>query len=117
MVIKSAFFNNAEIQIHYINKLTAKKGLNNMFQIWAKLIKDGRILKDIVISNKENKTRTQKVFWALEEACYEFDLQKPIWLDKNIMDFKLHKKVRFMQDNFIESIDFDYLEFQVVEED
>ena len=31
--------------------------------------------------------------------------------------FKKHGKARFYQDNFIEQIDFDYLEIQVIEED
>ena len=32
-------------------------------------------------------------------------------------DLKKHDKARFFQDNFIEQIDFDYLEIQVIEED
>ena len=46
-----------------------------------------------------------------------FDLQEPIWLDKNIAEFKRIDKTRFYQDNFIESIAFDFLEIQVIEED
>ena len=64
-----------------------------------------------------DETRTHKIFNALEEICYEFDLSKPIWLDVTIAEFKKHAKARFYQDNFIEQIDFDYLEIQVIEED
>ena len=46
----------------------------------------------------------------------EFDLSKPIWLDVTIAEFKKHAKARFYQDNFVDSIDFDYLEIQVIEE-
>ena len=49
--------------------------------------------------------------------CYEFDLGKPIWLDATIAEFKRHAKARFTQDNFIEQIEFDYLEIHVIEED
>lgn len=35
----------------------------------------------------------------------------------NIADFKRHYKTRFTQDSFVESIDFDYLEIQIIEED
>ena len=59
----------------------------------------------------------KKVFAALHDICMEFDLQEPIWLDKNINEFKRVDKTRFAQDNFIESIDFDYLEIHVIEED
>ena len=44
-------------------------------------------------------------------------LGNPIWLDTTVRDFKKHSKTRFYQDNFIEQIDFDYLEIQVIEED
>ena len=48
---------------------------------------------------------------------YAFDLSEPIWLDSNVAEFKRHSKVRFYQDNFIDSIDFSYMEIQVIEED
>ena len=53
---------------------------------------------------------------ALDELCLAFDLGKPIWLDANIRDFQRHKKTRFTGDNFIEEIDFDFLEILVLEE-
>lgn len=88
-----------------------------MFRIWAKLFKDNRMLKDTVVEDESADTRTHKVFQALDEICYRFDLGKPLWLDSTIADFKRHDKARFTQDNFIESIDFDYMELQVIEED
>ena len=87
-----------------------------MFRLWAKVFAENRLIKDVVICNDENETRTQKILGALDNACYEFDLGKPVWLDVNIRDFKRHSKVRFTQDNFIETIDFDYLEIHVIEE-
>ena len=52
-----------------------------------------------------------------KSICYEMDLGNPIWLESTIKHFKKHGKARFYQDNFIEQIDFDYLEIQVIEED
>lgn len=75
------------------------------------------MLRDTVICNDSEDTRTHKIFRALEQVCYEFDLGKPIWLDSTVADFKKHHKARFTADSFIESIDFDYLEIQVIEED
>ena len=87
-----------------------------MFRLWAKLFKDNHLLKDTMIVDEREDTRTHKIFRALEEACYQFDLGKPIWLDATIAEFKKHSKARFTQDNFIEAIDFDYLEIHVIEE-
>lgn len=89
-----------------------------MFRLWAKQFKDNRLVKDIVIENDDRKiNRTKKVFAAIDDVCLAFDLGTPIWLDANITDFKRHDKVRFTKDNFIEAIDFDYLEIHVIEED
>lgn len=88
-----------------------------MFRMWAKLITNTRIVKDTVICNSDySLSRTSMVFQSLEEICYQFDLGKPIWLDSTVKDFKMHSKTRFTQDNFIEPIDFDFLEIQIIEE-
>ena len=88
-----------------------------MFRLWAKIFKDNRMLKDTVICDDSDDTRTHKIFHALDEVCYQFDLGKPIWLDATVSEFKRHDKARFTSDNFIEAIEFDYLEIQVIEED
>lgn len=85
-------------------------------RIWFKMIKDNRLLQDFVVEDMSEETRTHKIFAALDAACYEFDLGKPIWLDANINEFKAHAKTRFRADNFVEEIAFDFLELQVIEE-
>lgn len=86
-------------------------------RIWAKEWKNNHMLRDMTVCDDSDDTRTHKVFHALDEICYAFDLGKPIWLDANIEEFKRHAKTRFHQDSFIENIPFDYLEIQVIEED
>lgn len=88
-----------------------------MFRLWAKEIKDSRVLIDTTVEDDSDDTRTHKVFGALDEVCLAFDLEKPIWLDANVDEFKRLSKTRFTPDNFIESIGFDFLEIQVIEED
>lgn len=88
-----------------------------MFRIWGKIWKNNHMIRDTVIENPDyNISRTAMIFQALDDICYEFDLSKPIWLDANIDEFKRIDKTRFSQDNFIESIGFDYFEIQVIEE-
>lgn len=87
-----------------------------MFRLWGKEIKDNRMVRDTTVCIDSDDTRTHKVFQALEEICYEFDLSKPIWLDATIEEFQRHDKARFYQDNFIDAIAFDYLEIHVIEE-
>ena len=88
-----------------------------MFRLWARTFQDNHMLQDTVICDDSPETRTHKVFHAVEEVCYQFDLGKPIWLDSNIAELKRHSKTRFCADSFIEDIAFDYLEIFVIEED
>ncbi len=87
-----------------------------MFRLWGKLWKDSRLIRDTVIEDPGDDTRTHKIFRALDQICYEFDLSKPLWLDATVSEFRRHSKARFYQDNFIDEIDFDYLEIQIIEE-
>ena len=88
-----------------------------MFRLWAKEFSDNRMLCDMTVENEKEDTRTHKIFQALDDVCYAFDLGKPIWLDANVEEFKRHAKTRFTQDCFIEHVDFDFLEMHVIEED
>ena len=87
-----------------------------MFRLWGKIFKDNRMVRDTVICIEEEDARTHKIFRALDEICYEFDLSKPIWLNHTISEFQRHDKARFYHDNFVDSIDFDYLEIHIIEE-
>lgn len=89
-----------------------------MFRLWAKVFKENRMIKDMVVCNdSQDLRRTKKIFMAIDEICSAYDLSKPIWLDSTVEDFKKHDKTRFTQDNFIDPVDFDYLEIHVIEED
>ena len=89
-----------------------------MFRIWARTFKNNKMLKSTTIElNISGETRTHKVFMALEQVCEEFDLSNPIWLDTNINEFKRIARTRFYADSFVEAIDFDYLDFYIIEED
>ena len=88
-----------------------------MFRLWGKIWKDNHLIRDTVFCDDSDDTRTHKVFRGLEQICYDLDLGNPIWLDTTIDQFKRHDRARFYQDNFIEHIDFDFLEIHVLEED
>lgn len=88
-----------------------------MFRMWGKIVKDTKIIRDTVICISDySLSRTSMVFKALEDICYEFDLGHPMWLESTIHEFQKHSRARFTKDSFIEHIEFDYLEIQVLEE-
>ena len=106
--------------VYYSSTITIRKirRENTMFRMWAKLWKNNHLLKDMVVENDNpDLNRTKKIFAAIDTVCYEFNLAKPIWLDSTVADFKKHDRTRFYQDNFVEEIEFDFLEIHVIEED
>ncbi len=88
-----------------------------MFRVWGRIFQNNKMLQSTTIELNMDDTRTHKVFNALEQICDEFDLSNPIWLDTNIKEFKRIARTRFYADSFVEPIDFDYLDFYVIEED
>lgn len=89
-----------------------------LMRIWGKCFYHNRLVQDSVVENNDTSmSRTQKVLQALQSFCNTFDLSIPIWLNTNITEFQRIAKTRFRQENFIETIDFDFLEIQVIEED
>ena len=86
-------------------------------RILAKIVESRRIVRETVIEDHTGSSRTEKVLKSLEAACFEFDLAVPMWLDANIREFQRSARVRFTQDSFVEPVDFQYLELQVLDED
>ena len=86
-------------------------------KIWFKMFKDTRLLETRTLEDHLKATRKQKIFGGMEEVGLDVDLAKPIWLQSNINEFSRYAKTRFYQDSFVEEIDFDFLEMQVLEED
>ena len=86
-----------------------------MFRLWGRMIKDNHLVKDLVVT-REDDTRTHRVFGAVDEICMAWNLERPIWLDKNVEEFKKQAKTRFYADSFIEHPEFDYIEIRILEE-
>ena len=89
-----------------------------MFRLWAKIMVSGKMVKNMTIENSDSSlNRTKKIFNSIDEICYAYDLSKPIWLDKNIREFKKNSRTRFTMDNFVDEIEFDSMDIEVIEED
>ena len=66
-----------------------------MFRLWGKIWKSNHLIKDTVVCDDSDDTRTHKIFKGLEEICYEFDLENPIWLDSTITTLSVIPKRDF----------------------
>ena len=79
-----------------------------MVKLWIKLIKDDRIIKDVVVEKDD-------VFeWAdfsdyLTEGLYKLYEPTPVVIKNHILDFAKFHVVRFRPSDFVESVNFDYM--------
>ena len=89
-----------------------------MFRIWGKVMKNTKFLQDMVVEIEDtNMTREEKIMESIDQCCMAFDLQIPMWFDKNTKEMKQFRKTSFHADQFIETIKFDYFEIEIIEDD
>ncbi|WP_414732904.1 hypothetical protein [Acetobacterium carbinolicum] len=80
-------------------------------------MKHNKFLEEKVIAIDNNSLNiNNKIQAALEIICHDFDLEKPMWFDKNTKELKQISKTSFHEDQFIESIWFDYLEIEIIDD-
>lgn len=86
-----------------------------MFRLWGKIILNNDIISDEVFElSASDLNLNEKIKKGLESLCYHFDIQKPIWLSDNDK-ISMVGKTRFNHHHFIETINFDYFEIEVIE--
>ena len=87
-----------------------------MFRLWGKVMKNNKFVADHVFelegSDLDRRAITDV---GIESLCYHFDLQRPMWFSDNDKDFNQFGKTRFTQQHFIETIDFDYFEVEIID--
>lgn len=87
-----------------------------MFRIWGKIMKRNKFIEDSVFEIDNTISIDDKIQAGLENLCQFFDLEKPIWLDKNTIELARFSKTAFRQDQFMEAISFDYLELELIDD-
>lgn len=76
-------------------------------KFWGKLKKEDRIIRDIIVTSGDLKT-------AIAAICNEFDLSKPIILDKHLNETASFNRTVFYPDDFVESVTFDSLDIEII---
>ncbi len=79
-----------------------------MFKIWAKVIKDGKIIKQITYERDE-KFSYSHFFEYLADISESLDIATPVLMKPHIFNFAKFNTVRFLPRDFAESVDFDKL--------
>ncbi len=79
-----------------------------MFKIWAKIIKDEKILKQLTYE-REGKIIYSQFFNYLTDICEGLDIATPVLLKTHIFNYAKFGTVRFLPRDFTETPGFDKL--------
>ena len=79
-----------------------------MVRIWAKVIKDNKIINQTVFERFEEIDYSQ-FFDYVHEICEKLDLPTTVIIKTHIFNYAKYNFVRFIKDDFVEEINFDKL--------
>jgi hypothetical protein len=54
---------------------------------------------------------------ALTELCREFDIPRPLWLNKHYREFEEFRRTQFLPEHFMEDVSFQRLDIEFLEDD
>lgn len=77
-----------------------------MIRIWAKVVKDEKILKDIIFEQFK-PFNTENFFKYIASICEQLDIATPIILSKHIYHYLTFNCAVFFPQDFPEDVDFD----------
>ena len=83
-----------------------------MPRLWAKIIKKHRIEKQATVP-----CAFEGVEDALTELCHEFDIPRPLWLNKHYREFEGFRRTQFLPEHFMEAVPFQRLDIEFLEDD
>ncbi|MBR3018249.1 MAG: hypothetical protein IKH57_14440 [Clostridia bacterium] len=80
--------------------------------IWVRLMRKTRIEKDTTVDCGHDKWQE-----ALETACKQLDVSRPMILAKHERDWEQFSQARFLKEHFVEDVPFDRMEVEFIDPD
>jgi hypothetical protein len=77
-----------------------------VIRIWAKVIKDDKIVRQYVFEKFESIDYA-KFFEYVRDICEHLDVATPVIIKTHLFNYAKYNNVRFTKNDFIEPIDFD----------
>ena len=86
-------------------------------RIWAKVLTEHKIMRETVREFSSARPSDMEG-WSvlLHELCQDLDLCRPVILRKHVNDLMHFSRVVFKPADFIESVDFDEFEIEILSE-
>ncbi|MDL2237495.1 hypothetical protein LJC56_06665 [Christensenellaceae bacterium OttesenSCG-928-K19] len=87
-----------------------------MITVWGKLWKNGKTIKsDTTTSNKVDMSAA--ILECIEYFAQKFDIEAPMWHSQHTKQLGLFRKATFRPDDFIDRVDFDRFELQLLDDE
>ncbi len=84
-----------------------------MLKFWGKILKKEKILRaETFVSNKEQMS--DALLECLEFFAAKFNMEAPMWHSQHTKQMGLFHKAVFKPDDFIDKVDFDKFEIQIL---
>ena len=83
-----------------------------MARLWARIIRKHRIERQATYD-----CRFEDVEEALTELCRQFDVPRPLWLDKHTREYEEFRRTQFLPEHFMEDVPFQRLEIEYLDDD
>ena len=80
--------------------------------IWVRLMRKTRIDQDITVECALDDWQD-----ALEEACHQLDVPRPLLLPRHERDWEQFSQARFLKEHFMEDVAFDRMEVEFIDPD
>lgn len=87
-----------------------------MFRLYGKVVKNNAIVNHHVVAiDDPSMDPPTKLKRALEGLCDYFDIENPLWQSDHTKGIRQVGKAKFIRHHFIDDIDFDYFEIEIIE--
>ena len=80
--------------------------------IWVRLMHKTRIDRDVTVACAHEAWRE-----AMDEACHQLDVPRPMILPRHERDWKQFNQTRFLREHFVEDVPFDRMEVEFIDPD
>ncbi len=87
-----------------------------MYRLWAKVIKNNKIINSIDVSNDDDISIEKKKSKCFSKIFNSLDISSPVWLSNHYNNFSEFKMVTFYKHDFIDTVDFDKLEIELLDD-
>lgn len=80
--------------------------------LWVRAIRDHRVFRETTIPCGRACPDD-----ALDQACHDLDLPRPLWLEKNRREWDDFGRTRFLPDAFFEALPCNFVEIEYIDPD